>query len=34
MGILNGLKLAKEIILGPSARRSKDLLKLSKDQLR
>jgi hypothetical protein len=29
-----GLKQAKELIPGPSARRTKDLLKLSRDQLR
>jgi hypothetical protein len=31
---LIGLKQAKELILGPSAKRSKDLLKLNRDQLR
>jgi hypothetical protein len=31
---LTGLKQAKKLILGPSAKRSKDLLKLSRDQLR
>jgi hypothetical protein len=30
----SGLKPAKELILGPSAERSKDLLKLNRDQLR
>jgi hypothetical protein len=31
---LTGLKQAKELIVGPSAKRSKDLLKLNRDQLR
>jgi hypothetical protein len=34
LGIHNGLKQAKGLILGPSARRTKDLLKLNRDQLR
>jgi hypothetical protein len=34
MGIRNGLEQAKELILGPSAKSSKDLLKLNRDQLR
>jgi ribonuclease HI len=31
---LTGLKQAKELIVGPSAKRSKDLLRLNRDQLR
>jgi hypothetical protein len=31
---ITGYKQAKELISGPSAKRSKDLLKLNRDQLR
>jgi hypothetical protein len=34
LGILTGLRQAKGLIQGPSARRTKDLLRLSRDQLR
>jgi ribonuclease HI len=33
MGIRNWTQTGKEFILGPSARRTKDLLKLNRDQL-